>query len=178
MERELPLLARHMGLTTIRVWLMYGVYAADPAGLHGKMDRFLGIAAKSNSERTLLLHRLCHLARLDPPFILSRSFFRSPQSPPGFPYSSLAHTFRPVPVSRALGVSVGFVFFGDCFNKVGGSVAEQCTPHKGIHNGCWMTSPQASERAGVNASNGYAAFAPYVRTTVARFKDDPRVRET
>ena len=42
-ERELPMLKKHMGFTTMRVWLMYGVYAADPDGLHAKMSRFLAV---------------------------------------------------------------------------------------------------------------------------------------
>jgi hypothetical protein len=39
-----------------------------------------------------------------------------------------------------------------------------------------MASPQDAERAGVNASNGYARFKPYVVDTIAKFKDDGRVQ--
>ena len=46
--RELPMLKRHMGLTTMRVWLMYGVYKANPERLLQNMDKFLTIADDSN----------------------------------------------------------------------------------------------------------------------------------
>ena len=105
----------------MRVWLMYGVFAHDPDGLHEKMGRFLDIADEAN-------------------------------------------------------ISVGFVFFGDCFNHAGGSVETQCTPRKGVHNGCWMASPQDAERVGADASNGYAPLASYVTSTVTKFKNHPRVQ--
>ena len=120
-KRELPMLKKHMSLTTLRVWLMYGVYKADPEKLHSNMAKFLDIAAESN-------------------------------------------------------ISIGFVFFGDCFNHAGGSVTTQCLPHKGVHNGCWMASPQDVERQGANASNNYAPLQSYVTSTISRFKDHPNVR--
>jgi len=118
--RELPMLKKHMGLTTMRVWLMYGVYAADKERLLTNINKFLTLAAKSN-------------------------------------------------------ITVGFVFFGDCFNHVGGSTTKQCTPKNGYHNGCWMASPQDAERVGVNASNQFAKLKPYVTDIVTKFKEDPRV---
>jgi hypothetical protein len=114
------MLKKHMGLTTLRVWLMYGVFAHDADGLHRDMGKFLDIAAASN-------------------------------------------------------ISVGFVFFGDCFNHAGGSATQQCVPKKGVHNGCWMASPQDAERVGANASNGYAPLKSYVTSTITKFKDHPSV---
>jgi hypothetical protein len=70
-----------------------------------------------------------------------------------------------------LQISVGFVFFGDCFNHAGGSVTVPCTPVKGVHNGCWMASQQDVERTA-----GIDAFEPYVTTVVNTFKNDRRVR--
>lgn len=68
-------------------------------------------------------------------------------------------------------ISVGFVFFGDCFNHQGGSVTVPCTPVKGLHNGCWMASPQDIER-----ENGVESFKSYVTDTISRFKTDHRIR--
>jgi hypothetical protein len=45
-ERELAFLSRNLKLTTIRVWLMYEVYAANSTRLHDNMESFLGIAEK------------------------------------------------------------------------------------------------------------------------------------
>lgn len=115
------MLKKHMALTTLRVWLMFGVYKEDPERLHANMGKFLDIAAESN-------------------------------------------------------ISIGFVFFGDCFNHAGGNVSTQCTPVKGVHNGCWMSSPQDVEREGANASNNYAPLQPYVTSTITKFKDHPSVR--
>ena len=68
-----------------------------------------------------------------------------------------------------------FVFFGDCFNHAGGSATQQCVPKKGVHNGCWMASPQDAERVGANASNGYAPLKSYVTSTITKFKDHQSV---
>lgn len=120
-ERELPMLKRRLGVTTLRTFLAWEVFEANPSGLHSNMERFLSVAGKSN-------------------------------------------------------ITVGFVFFDDCWNHQGGSVAKQCTPRKGVHNGCWMASPQDANRVGSNASNAYTPLKAYVSTTVAAFKSDPRVQ--
>jgi len=56
----------------------------------------------------------------------------------GNPKKLLANIDRFLAVSEASNLTVGFVFFGDCFNGVGGSLESQCVPQKGVHNGCWM----------------------------------------
>ncbi len=66
-------------------------------------------------------------------------------------------------------ISVGFVFFDDCWASSGASLDAQCVPVKGRHNGCWMTSPQTADRTSV------ARYEPYVTSIVARFARDPRV---
>jgi hypothetical protein len=44
-----------------------------------------------------------------------------------------------------------------------------CQPVKGVHNGCWMASPQDVERTTVDR------FYPYVTDIVREFKSDERV---
>ena len=68
------------------------------------------------------------------------------------------------------GVGVGLVFFDDCWNHDGLDLESTCVPEDGKHNGCWMASPQESERAA-----GVDAFEDYVKTVAGAFKDDPRV---
>jgi hypothetical protein len=64
---------------------------------------------------------------------------------------------------------VGFVFFDDCWNHVGMDLSRPCQPVKGVHNGCWMASPQDIERTSVER------FKPYVTHVVSRFLKDERV---
>eukprot|EP00927_Polykrikos_kofoidii_P012849 TRINITY_DN15577_c0_g2_i1.p1 TRINITY_DN15577_c0_g2~~TRINITY_DN15577_c0_g2_i1.p1 ORF type:complete len:560 (-),score=80.06 TRINITY_DN15577_c0_g2_i1:8-1513(-) len=67
------------------------------------------------------------------------------------------------------GFTAGFVFFDDCWNHAGADLREQCVPKKGLHNGCWMASPQDIERTNVDR------FKPYVTDIVNTFKEDKRV---
>ena len=64
---------------------------------------------------------------------------------------------------------VGFVFFDDCWHHAGANLSAPCVPRKGLHNGCWMASPQDSERTSVER------FKPFVTDVVSTFKDDARV---
>jgi len=68
------------------------------------------------------------------------------------------------------GIGVGLVFFDDCWNHAGLDLGATCQPVDGAHNGCWMASPQDSEREA-----GLAAFEPYVKVVAGAFADDPRV---
>ena len=74
-------------------------------------------------------------------------------------------------IAASKNVSVGFVFFDDCWNHQGASLDVPCTPQPGDHNGCWMASPQDVER-----QNGTEPFRAYVTQTVQRFRTDRRVR--
>ena len=72
-------------------------------------------------------------------------------------------------LAEANGLRVGFVFFDDCWNFNGANLSAPCVPRKGLHNGCWMASPQAAERTSI------ARFKPYVSDIVGSFRADPRV---
>lgn len=67
------------------------------------------------------------------------------------------------------GLGVGFVLFDDCWNHAGANLSAPCVPRKGLHNGCWMASPQDVERTSVDV------FEPYVSDVVGAFGSDPRV---
>ena len=67
------------------------------------------------------------------------------------------------------GFGVGLVLFDDCWNKEGANLTKPCVATKGMHNGCWMTSPQQHERTSI------ARFEPYVRDIVTTFGRDKRV---
>ena len=67
------------------------------------------------------------------------------------------------------GFGVGLVFFDDCWNTEGANLTKPCIAKKGVHNGCWMTSPQQHERTSV------ARFEPYVRDIVTTYGRDKRV---
>ena len=67
------------------------------------------------------------------------------------------------------GLRLGFVFFDSCWNATGASLAAPCEPIKGVHNGCWMQSPQAPDRTSVGR------YEPYVSGVVRRFASDERV---
>eukprot|EP01063_Lacrimia_lanifica_P017661 TRINITY_DN2469_c0_g1_i1.p1 TRINITY_DN2469_c0_g1~~TRINITY_DN2469_c0_g1_i1.p1 ORF type:complete len:529 (+),score=224.63 TRINITY_DN2469_c0_g1_i1:61-1647(+) len=68
------------------------------------------------------------------------------------------------------GLRTGFVFFDDCWDHSGADLDAPCVPRKGVHNGCWKSSPQDVERTSISK------FEPYVASTVARFASDPRVQ--
>ena len=67
------------------------------------------------------------------------------------------------------GMGIGWVFFDDCWNRAGADLARPCVPRKGVHNGCWMASPQDVERTSIGR------FEPYVRDLVSTFRADRRV---
>jgi hypothetical protein len=67
-------------------------------------------------------------------------------------------------------IKVGFVFFDDCWNHDGLDLKAPCQPRKGVHNGCWMASPQDNARTG-----GVQKFEKYVTDVVKAFKNDDRV---
>ena len=67
------------------------------------------------------------------------------------------------------GIGIGWVFFDDCWNRAGADLARPCVPRKGVHNGCWMASPQDVERTSIGR------FEPYVRDLVSTFRADRRV---
>lgn len=73
-------------------------------------------------------------------------------------------------ICDGLNITAGFVFFDDCWSHSGASVVEQCVPSPGVHNGCWMASPQDAERSNV------LDFQAYVETVVTHFVNDTRVR--
>jgi len=67
------------------------------------------------------------------------------------------------------GIGVGLVFFDDCWNGAGANLTAPCVPKKGVHNGCWMQSPQLEARTTVGR------FEPYVSDIVKSFGQDDRV---
>ena len=67
--------------------------------------------------------------------------------------SLLANMEKFLTASDAVGMKVGFVFFGDCWVQSGGNITSMCVPKKGVHNGCWMASPQDQERTSVDVFN-------------------------
>ena len=115
LHRELAAVQRHLGFTTLRVFLHTMVWEADPPRLLRNLHSFLAIAAR-------------------------------------------------------YGLAVGFVFFDDCWGQSGADLGHPCPPRKGVHNGCWMASPQAAARGNVSRYEGYVAGV------VAAFRSDPRVR--
>ncbi|CAJ1357605.1 unnamed protein product [Effrenium voratum] len=73
-------------------------------------------------------------------------------------------------ICQRSGIRVGFVFFDDCWSHEGLDLQKPCQPTKGLHNHCWMASPQDAERL-----NGVDHFKPYVQEVVRRFQGDSRV---
>ena len=69
----------------------------------------------------------------------------------------------------AQNMRVGFVFFDDCWNHTA-DLTKPCVPRQGVHNGCWVASPQDSKRAA-----GVSQFEPYVAGVVREFRADKRV---
>ena len=72
-------------------------------------------------------------------------------------------------LAAAEGMQLGLVFFDSCWNASGASLAAPCEPTPGVHNSCWMQSPQAADRTSV------ARYEPYVSGVVRRFAADDRV---
>jgi len=72
-------------------------------------------------------------------------------------------------IADAAGLRAGFVFFDSCWNASGASTTQICEPVPGVHNSCWMQSPQAADRTSV------ARYEAYVSNVTARFAADTRV---
>lgn len=72
-------------------------------------------------------------------------------------------------VAGRIGIRTGFVFFDDCWSPSGADLRHPCVARKGVHNGCWMQSPQSAERTDAER------FEPYVKGVVSRFATDARV---
>mmetsp|Transcript_65224 Transcript_65224/g.129056 ORF Transcript_65224/g.129056 Transcript_65224/m.129056 type:complete len:226 (-) Transcript_65224:112-789(-) len=72
-------------------------------------------------------------------------------------------------LAHSHGFGVGLVLFDDCWNKAGANLTMPCAPRKGVHNGCWMASPQDYERTSIER------FEPYVTDVVSAYARDPRV---
>jgi len=84
--------------------------------------------------------------------------------------SYLMHSMdRFLDVAGKHNIRAGFVFLDDCWSDANATIPDSCVPQKGVHNGCWKTSPQAIERTSVDR------FQPYVTTIVNKFANDKRV---
>jgi hypothetical protein len=68
------------------------------------------------------------------------------------------------------GFGTGLVLFDSCWNTDGSNVSAECTPRKGVHNGCWYEGPEEADKTSVGR------FQPYTEDTVRRFGRDARVR--
>ncbi len=68
------------------------------------------------------------------------------------------------------GIRPGFTFFDDC-HRHEGITLESLPPVKGYHNGRWAACPQDRERT----EDNFPKFERYVKETIGRFRDDPRV---
>ena len=68
------------------------------------------------------------------------------------------------------GMRVGLVFFDSDWAASGASTVVECEPTPGVHNSCWMQSPQAAQR-----TSPVGSFEPYVSGVVSRFAADARV---
>lgn len=64
------------------------------------------------------------------------------------------------------GIQVGFVLYDDCWGTQGANLTSQCVPTKGVHNGCWKTSPQG------NARDSVERYRPYVEGMVTAYGND------
>ncbi|GAB5369707.1 hypothetical protein AAMO2058_001428600 [Amorphochlora amoebiformis] len=80
-------------------------------------------------------------------------------------------------ISSKNDLKVGFVFFDDCWNHQGLNLSEPCLPRKGVHNGCWMASPQDIERTTDESKiqETVNSFKAYVTDIVNEFRQDTRV---
>ena len=72
-------------------------------------------------------------------------------------------------LAAAEGIRLGLVLFDSCWNATGASLAAPCQPTPGVHNSCWMQSPQAPDRTNVSR------YEPYVSGVVGHFARDERV---
>ena len=72
-------------------------------------------------------------------------------------------------LADAAGLRAGLVFFDSCWSATGASVAAECEETPGVHNSCWMQSPQLADRTSV------ARYEAYVSNVTARFAADTRV---
>eukprot|EP00756_Hemistasia_phaeocysticola_P057107 Hpha_TRINITY_DN33739_c0_g1::TRINITY_DN33739_c0_g1_i1::g.25155::m.25155 len=72
-------------------------------------------------------------------------------------------------IAEREGIRPSFVFFDDCWNRVGANLSDPCVPTQGKHNGCWFTSPQTVQRTTLDR------FQSYVYETVHHFAQDTRV---
>ncbi len=68
-------------------------------------------------------------------------------------------------------IATMFVFFDDCWNP-DPQPGKQPEPKPGLHNSGWVQCPGA---AGVTDITRFPAYEKYVRETLTRFKDDPRI---
>ncbi|CAE7475970.1 unnamed protein product [Symbiodinium natans] len=96
-------------------------------------------------------------------FLHSMIYFASPET-----FLKTLEEF--LDICHANGIGVGFVFFDDCWHHSGLDLQKPCLPTKGLHNDCWMASPQDVERY-----LGVEHFKPYVQDLVRKFGQDPRV---
>ena len=85
------------------------------------------------------------------------------------PAGLLANLEDLLAIAANYSMQLGLVFFDSCWSDTGASTIEECKPTPGVHNSCWMQSPQASQRTNVSR------FEPYVSGVVSRFAADPRV---
>lgn len=67
-------------------------------------------------------------------------------------------------------IKVGFVFFDSCWADTGASTTVECEETPGVHNSCWMRSPQLADRIG-----NVTRYEPYVSGVTRHFSNDPRV---
>ena len=74
-------------------------------------------------------------------------------------------------IAERHGISALFVFFDDCWNPTA-ALGPQPAPQPGVHNSGWVRSPQDSQR---NWPKDLARLEQFVKGTLERFKDDPRV---
>jgi hypothetical protein len=67
-------------------------------------------------------------------------------------------------------IKLGLVFFDSCWSNSGASTSIECEEIPGIHNSCWMQSPQEADRTG-NVSR----YEPYVSNITRHFAMDSRI---
>ena len=67
-------------------------------------------------------------------------------------------------------MKVGFVFFDSCWSNTGASTTVECEETPGVHNSCWMQSPQL-----VNRTGNVSRYEPYVSGVTSHFSKDPRI---
>ena len=72
-------------------------------------------------------------------------------------------------IADGVGLKAGFVFFDSCWSATNASTTVECEETPGVHNSCWMQSPQAADRSSVGR------YEAYVSNVTARFASDARV---